>query len=390
MAKQPTFLLFTTETYPAYAGDGLNALLFARTIVRKGYNTSIVCLNPNGSLPNADLIDGVRIIRIPYKIKTKVGRAFLRIKMILSLFRIGMHYSHWLIYGAMPAHRLIILFGRLFNSDVIFRSTLYGFDNANKLVSSENRLANFVNRKIYQKVSAYYALNSVFKSEWEASFKNHNNCIFLSPQGVDVNRYGKVNESKYELRDRLNLPINRPIVLMVGHLINRKGFPEIFEWLCRIEEDFLLVHVGRSTAPSWDAISTRNAEMISTKSVGEKMLGDRILFASETLNPEIYFLSADIFLLASYSEGFPSNSINEAMAAGLPVLSRKIVGSMDCIVDGSTGVLFESETEFIEKFRILLLNPKQRQTLGVNAKNFVLKNNKVDDVVSNFLKFLNV
>ncbi len=390
MAKQPTFLLFTTETYPAYAGDGLNALLFARTLVRNGYNTSIVCLNPNGSLPNADLIDGVRIIRIPYKIKTKVGRAFLRIKMILSLFRIGMHYSHWLIYGAMPAHRLIILSGRLFNSDVIFRSTLYGFDNANKLVSSENRLANFVNRKIYQKVSAYYALNSVFKSEWEASFKNHNNCIFLSPQGVDVNRYGKVNESKYELRDRLNLPINRPIVLMVGHLINRKGFPEIFEWLSKVAEDFLVVHVGRSTAPSWDAISTRNAEMISTKSVGEKMLGDRILFAGETLNPETYFLSADIFLLASYSEGFPSNSINEAMAAGLPVLSRKIVGSMDYIVDGSTGVLFESETEFIEKFRILLLNPKQRQALGVNAKNFVLKNNKVDDVVSNFLKFLNV
>lgn len=389
MAKQSTFLLFTTETYPAYAGDGLNALLFARTLVRKGYKTSIVCLNPNGSLPNADLIDGVRIIRIPYKIKTKGGRAFLRIKMILSLFRIGMHYSHWLIYGAMPAHRLIILFGRLFNSDVIFRSTLYGFDNANKLISSENRLANFFNRKIYKKVSAYYALNSVFKSEWEASFKNHN-CIFLSPQGVDVDRYEKVDASKSELRDRLNLPINRPIVLMVGHLINRKGFPEIYEWLCGIEEDFLLVHVGRSTAPSWDAISTRNAEMISTKSVGEKMLGNRILFAGETLNPETYFLSADIFLLASYSEGFPSNSINEAMAAGLPILSRKIVGSMDYIVDGSTGILFESETEFIEKFRILLLNPKQRQALGVNAKNFVLKNNKVDDVVSNFLKFLNV
>ncbi|BDX37667.1 glycosyl transferase [Tenuifilaceae bacterium CYCD] len=389
MAKQSTFLLFTTETYPAYAGDGLNALLFARTLVRKGYNTSIVCLNPNGSLPNADLIDGVRIIRIPYKIKTKVGRAFLRIKMILSLFRIGMHYSHWLIYGAMPAHRLIILFGRLFNSDVLFRSTLYGFDNANKLISSENRLANFFNRKIYKKVSAYYALNSVFKSEWEASFKNHN-CIFLSPQGVDVDRYEKVDASKSELRDRLNLPVNRPIVLMVGHLINRKGFPEIFEWLCGIEEDFLLVHVGRSSAPSWDAISTRNAEMISTKSVGEKMLGNRILFAGETLNPETYFLSADIFLLASYSEGFPSNSINEAMAAGLPILSRKIVGSMDYIVDGSTGILFESETEFIEKFRILLLNQKQRQALGVNAKNFVLKNNKVDDVVSNFLKFLNV
>lgn len=389
MAKQSTFLLFTTETYPAYAGDGLNALLFARTLVRKGYKTSIVCLNPNGSLPNADLIDGVRIIRIPYKIKTKVGRAFLRIKMILSLFRIGMHYSHWLIYGATPAHRLIILFGRLFNSNVIFRSTLYGFDNANKLISSENRLANFFNRKIYKKVSAYYALNSVFKSEWEASFKNHN-CIFLSPQGVDVDRYEKVDASKSELRDRLNLPINRPIVLMVGHLINRKGFPEIFEWLCKIEEDFLLVHVGRSSAPSWDAISTRNAEMISLKSVGEKMLENRILFAGETLNPETYFLSADIFLLASYSEGFPSNSINEAMAAGLPILSRKIVGSMDYIVDGSTGILFESETEFIEKFRILLLNPKQRQALGVNAKNFVLKNNKVDDVVSNFLKFLNV
>ena len=46
----------------------------------------------------------------------------------------------------------------------------------------------------------------------------------------------------------------------------------------------------------------------------------------------------DVFVSPTYAEGF-SNTILEAMASGLPVVSTDVVGVRDCIRDGENGVL---------------------------------------------------
>ena len=53
--------------------------------------------------------------------------------------------------------------------------------------------------------------------------------------------------------------------------------------------------------------------------------------------PDVY-RAADIFVSPTYSEGF-SNTILEAMSAGLPVVSCKVVGVVDCVIDGINGLL---------------------------------------------------
>jgi glycosyltransferase involved in cell wall biosynthesis len=55
--------------------------------------------------------------------------------------------------------------------------------------------------------------------------------------------------------------------------------------------------------------------------------------------PAVY-RSADVFVSPTYSEGF-SNTILEAMASGLPVVSTDSVGVVDCLRDGENGLLHE-------------------------------------------------
>jgi glycosyltransferase involved in cell wall biosynthesis len=49
----------------------------------------------------------------------------------------------------------------------------------------------------------------------------------------------------------------------------------------------------------------------------------------------------DLFVLPSLNEGI-SNTVLEAMATGIPVIATAVGGNPELIVDGETGVLFES------------------------------------------------
>ncbi len=55
--------------------------------------------------------------------------------------------------------------------------------------------------------------------------------------------------------------------------------------------------------------------------------------------PAVY-RTADVFVSPTYSEGF-SNTVLEAMSSGLPIVSTRSVGVVDCLTDGVNGLLHE-------------------------------------------------
>ena len=175
---------------------------------------------------------------------------------------------------------------------------------------------------------------------------------------------------------------------MVGHLIERKGFPEIADWLSRIDEDFLLLHIGSTEAPEWDTMSRYNVVMKNLKKYVEEKLGDRVRFLGRQNETTQFYLSSDILLVASHAEGFPPNSVNEALAAGLPVLTLRMPGVADVITEGVNGFVFTDESEFARKLSILINNPVRRNELGRNARVFALDKldiNKIIPTLQNFL-----
>lgn len=78
------------------------------------------------------------------------------------------------------------------------------------------------------------------------------------------------------------------------------------------------------------------------------------------------FKAATIYVLPTYNEGMPT-SVLEAMAFGLPVITRPVGGLYDFFEDGKMGYLIESlePTDFAEKIAYLMENKELMQQMSI-------------------------
>jgi glycosyltransferase involved in cell wall biosynthesis len=90
-----------------------------------------------------------------------------------------------------------------------------------------------------------------------------------------------------------------------------------------------------------------------------------------TAAPGVY-QHGDIFVSPTYSEGF-SNTILEAMASGLPVISTATIGVVDCIEQGRNGLLvpIKSVAPLAEAMLRMLSNAALRKSMAQQAFNDV-------------------
>ena len=99
---------------------------------------------------------------------------------------------------------------------------------------------------------------------------------------------------------------------------------------------------------------------------------------------------ARIFTLTSNTEGMP-NSIMEAMALGIPVISTDCPcgGPATLIRDGENGLLVPVGDAYAlsDAFRKILSNPELEQKLGENARQITVELNP-DKVNNEWKKYL--
>ncbi|MEE1941224.1 glycosyltransferase family 4 protein [Streptomyces sp. TRM 70361] len=123
-----------------------------------------------------------------------------------------------------------------------------------------------------------------------------------------------------------------PVLLYHGRIDARKGVFELLEavrlLLARGRRLRLLVS---GTGPDADAVARRAREPELAAAV--EVLGP----AGYHEAPAVYH-RGDVFVSPTWAEGF-SNTILEAMATGLPVVSTRAVGVVDCVRDGVNGLL---------------------------------------------------
>jgi glycosyltransferase involved in cell wall biosynthesis len=102
---------------------------------------------------------------------------------------------------------------------------------------------------------------------------------------------------------------------------------------------------------------------------------DRLHFVGYSTAPERYLAASDFLELPSYREGFGS-SVIEAAACGVPAIGTRIVGLVDSIDDGKTGILVATHDrrELTEAMRELAINPSLRRSLGQAAQDRAMRN----------------
>ncbi len=99
--------------------------------------------------------------------------------------------------------------------------------------------------------------------------------------------------------------------------------------------------------------------------VSELGLSKNIILSGERNDVAELLKVMDIFVLPSKSEGL-SNTILEAMSAGLPVIATNVGGNPELVIDGTTGVLIQPDDVSVLAAAIidLLRDDEKRKKMG--------------------------
>lgn len=148
--------------------------------------------------------------------------------------------------------------------------------------------------------------------------------------GVDGERFSVGDRGS--ARRQLGLSGPGPLVLCVGHLIERKGQHLLIPAFARsAPADSRLVLVGHGEA--------REAlEQLAR----EHGVADRVRFVG-AVEPAVladWYRAADVLVLASLREGWP-NVVLEALACGTPVIATRVWGTPEILTGCSAGLLVE-------------------------------------------------
>lgn len=86
------------------------------------------------------------------------------------------------------------------------------------------------------------------------------------------------------------------------------------------------------------------------------------------------FIESDIYILPTYSEGM-ATSILEAMAFGLPIVSRSVGGIKDFFQQGKMGYLTESldSSDYVQIIESLINNPDLVREISLNNHSYAIK-----------------
>jgi glycosyltransferase involved in cell wall biosynthesis len=174
------------------------------------------------------------------------------------------------------------------------------------------------------------------------------------PYGLDTLLYQPLD--KAVCRKILNIPIDLPSLLFMSDSLSnhRKGMDVLVAAIKQIPNDQrpLVISIGAGGG-------------VETAGLLHLPLGridDERLMATA-------YNAADIFVTPTRADNLP-NGVLEAMACGIPVVGPKVGGVPDMIVDGETGVLFDSADAraMAQAMNFLLGSHAKRIEMGLSAR----------------------
>ncbi len=139
---------------------------------------------------------------------------------------------------------------------------------------------------------------------------------------------GAVDTSRFQPRAGRTLGdlSEPPRLLYHGRVDRRKGVLELLDAVDRLDRPFHLTVSG--IGPDYEETKRRGDAMPNVTVTG---------YADYFAAPDLY-RKADVFVSPTHAEGF-SNTILEAMASGLPIVSCDAVGVRDCVADDRDALL---------------------------------------------------
>jgi len=225
-------------------------------------------------------------------------------------------------------------------------------------------------KKMLMNASVVHALTS-FEQESIYEFAGNKTNVTIIPNSISdaphLNGHSAVHPKKY--------------VLFLGRIQKVKGCLELLKaytlWEGKIDYD--LVFAG--------PFEEEKYAMKLTDWVADNNLSEKVHFVGLISGSikQAFLHQASIFVLSSFSEGFPV-SVLEAMRAGCPVIVSPFTGIHDLLEENKAAIICQPEpnsiTEALDKF--FLSSPEALKEMSENAKSLFNQYFSMDRVMQHY------
>ncbi|MHC4474174.1 MAG: glycosyltransferase family 4 protein [Planctomycetota bacterium] len=232
--------------------------------------------------------------------------------------------------------------------------------------------------RILRKVDFFIAISEEIKRDLLNEGYEHNKIARIRGL-VDKSIFYPCDEiSKYRIKTKLGLA-SASIVAFSGRLVETKGVGILLQaWRKIVEDckDILLLILG-------------GGELEEELKQQSRAFGieNSVKFCGIVDNVRDHLVASDLFAFPSLREGLP-NSVLEAMACGLPVVSTRIGGVVDLIRDGENGLLVEpgNVDQLADALKRLICDTEYASALGNNALKTARENHDIDVVAGKYIE----
>jgi glycosyltransferase involved in cell wall biosynthesis len=222
---------------------------------------------------------------------------------------------------------------------------------------------------LYARLSGFLAIGTANAAFYRAiGVPEHR--IFPMPYAVDNDRFmgasHATGDGRTKFRASLGVRDDRPIVLFAGKLQRRKRPDDLLSAAATLARDGLLFHVVMVGSGEMEPELRAMSQQVGAASV--HFAG----FVNQSLLPKVY-AACDVFVLPAENEPW-GLAINEAMAAGLPIVASAEVGCVPDLLrhDHNGRTFMAGDVDGLaEALRPLLSDREKRLKMGAQSREII-------------------
>lgn len=291
------------------------------------------------------VIDGIHVYHPRYFLIPKISMPFHGLMMFLSVLYFVKNINARFDFDIIDAHYVYpdgfaaVLLGRLLRKPVMV--TARGSDiNLFTQLPFIARLLRYTLQHVNGIISVSEALKKRIVDLGISEDK-----IAVIPNGVDPKKFHPIAKSL--AREQLGLPKRGTLLLSVGGLNSVKGFDHLIRAMKTLVGEFRQSNI-RLVIVGEGGLRKELLRMISGWSLDQHI---RLVGAVPHAQLGLWYSAADLFCLASRSEGWP-NVVVESLACGTPVVATAVGGIPEIIRSEALGCLVDrDDRQIAEKIR---------------------------------------
>jgi glycosyltransferase involved in cell wall biosynthesis len=351
--RQPAVVMLVSKDDPSAGGAQRQALLLAERLAAAGDEVTVVTARPPGSASTSATAGRPRAGIESVRLRVPFHRALSYLAVLLVWVALHRRRADILHAHSVPLGVLACVLGWLTRASVIIKIPSWKSFGYLRGTGLRRRFYRWVvNRAAWRIVAVSRELADGVVTDGLAADK-----VVIIPNGVDLDGLAAPGDAG-ALKAEILGDEDATAVLFVGRLVEEKAIDRLLDvWAALPPGRQVLVIVG--DGPLRGDLERRAAA---------QGLAESVRFVGHRHDALRFYAMADVFVLPSATEGL-SNSLLEAMAAGLPVVASDVGGNRDVITPGS-GILVDwrQVPACVALLSRLLQDDRLRKDMGAAAR----------------------